>query len=92
MADLDTRHPGYGWDRNAGYGTAEHRAGLTRLGPCEHHRRSFAPIRAQLTACAPDPAEPGQRQGGCGVTLRPFAPESRFVSQMFVYVLNSYVL
>ena len=59
MADLVARHPGYGWDRNAGYGTAEHRAGLTRLGPCEHHRRSFAPIRALLTERAPDPAGPG---------------------------------
>ena len=31
MARLDTLHPGYG-QRNAGYGTAEHRAGLARLG------------------------------------------------------------
>ena len=50
MAGLATSFPGYGWERNAGYGTAEHRAGLARLGPCPHHRRSFAPIRALLTA------------------------------------------
>jgi ribonuclease HII len=50
MAALDAAHPGYGWARNAGYGTAEHRAGLARLGPCDHHRRSFAPIRALLAA------------------------------------------
>jgi ribonuclease HII len=50
MAALDAAHPGYGWAHNAGYGTAEHRAGLARLGPCEHHRTSFAPIRRLLDA------------------------------------------
>lgn len=44
MQDLATRYPGYGWERNAGYGTAEHMAALRRHGPCEHHRRSFAPV------------------------------------------------
>ena len=44
MARLARRHPGFGWERNAGYGTAEHRAALVRLGPTRHHRRSFAPI------------------------------------------------
>jgi ribonuclease HII len=46
MADLAARHPGYGWERNAGYGTAEHLAALDRLGPTPEHRRSFAPVRA----------------------------------------------
>lgn len=48
MADLATRHPGFGWDRNAGYGTAEHRAALDRLGPTPHHRRSFRPVAERL--------------------------------------------
>ena len=48
MAGLAHDHPGYGWERNAGYGTAEHRAGLAQLGPCVHHRRSFRPIRELL--------------------------------------------
>lgn len=48
MADLASTHPGYGWERNAGYGTAEHRRGLATLGVTEHHRRSFAPIRKLL--------------------------------------------
>ena len=48
MARLALHHPGYGWERNAGYGTAEHQAGLARLGPCVHHRRSFRPIRDLL--------------------------------------------
>ena len=46
MADLAARYPGYGWERNAGYGTAEHLAALDRLGPTPEHRRSFAPVRA----------------------------------------------
>ncbi|MEO1089214.1 MAG: ribonuclease HII [Pseudomonadota bacterium] len=48
MAGLARRHPGYGWQTNVGYGTAEHRAALARLGVTAHHRRSFAPVRAQL--------------------------------------------
>jgi ribonuclease HII len=47
MARLARRHPGYGWERNAGYGTAEHRQALARLGLTCHHRRGFAPC-AQL--------------------------------------------
>ena len=50
MARLAADHPAYGWERNAGYGTAEHRAALARLGPCVHHRRSFRPIRELLEA------------------------------------------
>ena len=44
MQALAQAHPGYGWERNAGYGTREHMAALTRLGPTPHHRRSFAPV------------------------------------------------
>ncbi len=47
MRRLALRHPGYGWTTNAGYGTPEHHDGLNRLGPCCHHRQTFAPI-AQL--------------------------------------------
>ena len=50
MARLAADYPGYGWERNAGYGTAEHQAALARLGPCAHHRRSFRPIRELLEA------------------------------------------
>lgn len=41
MRCLAARHPGYGWERNVGYGTAVHRAGLTKLGRSPHHRLSF---------------------------------------------------
>ncbi len=48
MTELASLHPGYGWERNAGYGTREHCAALLRLGPTPHHRRSFAPVRNVL--------------------------------------------
>lgn len=41
-------HPHYGWERNMGYGTAEHLAALKRFGPSPLHRRSFAPVAAVL--------------------------------------------
>lgn len=50
MAELAEDHPGYGWDRNAGYGTKQHQQALAEFGVTEHHRRSFKPIRAILEA------------------------------------------
>ena len=41
MAEMDGKYPGYGFARNAGYGTAEHIAALRNLGPTEIHRRTF---------------------------------------------------
>ena len=42
------RHPGYGFARNKGYGTAEHMEALQTLGPCPIHRYSFAPVRSAV--------------------------------------------
>jgi ribonuclease HII len=44
MAHLAIRYPHYGWEKNAGYGTAQHLAALRQHGATPHHRRSFAPI------------------------------------------------
>ena len=44
MKELHAAFPGYGWSNNKGYGTEEHLQALARLGPCIHHRRSFAPV------------------------------------------------
>lgn len=44
MKKLAVEHPGYGWERNAGYGTAEHLAALKHLGKTIWHRDSFAPV------------------------------------------------
>lgn len=41
------QYPQYGWERNKGYGTAEHLAALRKHGPTPLHRKSFAPV-AQL--------------------------------------------
>ena len=38
------QYPQYGWERNKGYGTAEHLAALRQYGPTPLHRRSFAPV------------------------------------------------
>jgi ribonuclease HII len=46
MARLHTEYPAYGWDKNAGYGTAAHLAGIARAGITPYHRRSFAPCMA----------------------------------------------
>ncbi|MGH2571123.1 MAG: ribonuclease HII [bacterium] len=50
MTRLARRHPVYGFERNMGYATPEHREALARSGPCGHHRLSFAPVREALTA------------------------------------------
>lgn len=38
------QYPEYGWERNKGYGTAEHMAALKKYGPTPLHRKSFAPV------------------------------------------------
>ena len=44
MLKLAEQFPGYGWEKNRGYGTGQHLAALQRLGPTPHHRMSFAPL------------------------------------------------
>ncbi len=41
MKEYDKKYPGYGFAQNAGYGTAEHRDAIKKLGPCPIHRLSF---------------------------------------------------
>ena len=48
MTSLAADMPDYGWDRNVGYGTPEHRDALARLGPSPQHRRSFDPVAAAM--------------------------------------------
>jgi ribonuclease HII len=67
LLELHQTFPHYGFDAHAGYGTPQHLAALREHGPCEHHRRSFAPVReahvlfggrvvAPVVAQAPDEA------------------------------------
>jgi len=44
MVDLAQQHPGYGWERNAGYPSKSHISALQDLGVTAHHRRSFKPV------------------------------------------------
>lgn len=46
MRLCDERWPEYGFARHKGYGTREHLRALQTYGPCDIHRRSFAPVRA----------------------------------------------
>ncbi len=50
MARLDEQYPGYGFARNKGYGTREHREALVRLGLSPAHRCSFEPAKSLLAA------------------------------------------
>jgi len=45
MAELDGKHPGYGFKSHAGYGVAAHRAAIDKLGVTPEHRLSFAPLQ-----------------------------------------------
>lgn len=45
MADMAFRHPGYGFEGNAGYGSSDHMAALAVQGPTPQHRMSFAPMK-----------------------------------------------
>ena len=53
MADLSLEYPGYGWEKNAGYGTKIHQSGLLNNGVTPHHRRSFKPIHNMLYSASP---------------------------------------
>ena len=67
MAMLAVRYPGYGWERNQGYATLEHRQAIRRLG--------LTPFPAELpgapadTCGRPDRLRPGDRRsrGGAGI-------------------------
>ncbi len=45
MAQIAAHYPAYGFEHNAGYGTADHLAALAAHGPCPFHRMSFAPLK-----------------------------------------------
>jgi ribonuclease HII len=57
LVEMDSVYSGYSLSRNKGYGTAAHRQAIERLGPCEIHRRSFAPISDYYSLFPPDGRE-----------------------------------
>jgi ribonuclease HII len=48
MKRLATRYPGYGWERNVGYGTKQHTQALQELGVTPYHRKTYAPVQQAL--------------------------------------------
>lgn len=41
MMEYAGKYPGYGWERNMGYPTKEHRAAIAKIGPTPIHRMTF---------------------------------------------------
>lgn len=45
MDSYGLKYPGYGFEKNAGYGTKEHLEGIKKIGITPIHRKTFAPIK-----------------------------------------------
>lgn len=48
MEKIHAQFPQYGWNRNKGYGTLEHRIGIEKNGLCMYHRKSFNIVPQQI--------------------------------------------
>lgn len=80
MRHLDTLYPGYNFSKHKGYGTREHLQNLKVLGPCQIHRKSFAPVRLAAAGMlmpeeAPESAEIMAGNDECSDTLSSAAPD-----------------
>ncbi len=49
MTDIAKKFPEFNFDKNAGYGTSKHIMAVKRFGICEQHRRSFEPVKSNLS-------------------------------------------
>lgn len=50
LIELESEFPGYHFAAHKGYATTQHLTALNRLGPCQIHRRSFAPVKERITS------------------------------------------
>jgi len=48
MDKINKEYPEYGWNRNKGYPTADHRAAIIKFGITPYHRKSFSLFNTQL--------------------------------------------
>ncbi len=48
MKDLSLKFPMYGWDKNAGYPTADHLHAIDKYGINEHYRKSYKPVKERM--------------------------------------------
>ena len=60
MHALHSEFPYYGWDRNAGYPTREHRAALAEHGPSPYHRLTFGGVREFVPQPGDDDPQPAR--------------------------------
>lgn len=49
MEKMDLKYPNYGFKHHKGYCTKDHLEALEKYGPCEIHRKSFAPVSKFFT-------------------------------------------
>ncbi|MEX0982421.1 MAG: ribonuclease HII [Bacteroidales bacterium] len=49
MREIDKQYPEYGWRKNMGYPTLQHREAIKNYGLSDHHRRSFRLKNEQLS-------------------------------------------
>lgn len=74
MAQQDAIYPGYDFKKHAGYGVAAHRAAIEKLGVCELHRLSFAPLqkyRSGAPESAPEIASGKRRKKSSFISRLP---------------------
>jgi ribonuclease HII len=48
ICEADKLYPEYGFSSHKGYGTKKHFEALKKFGPCEIHRKTFAPVKDML--------------------------------------------
>lgn len=48
MHELAAQFPMYGWEKNAGYPTAEHLTAIEKYGITEHHRKTYGPVKERI--------------------------------------------
>ncbi len=48
LEEMAQKYPGYGFEKNAGYGTKAHIEGLKQFGVTPEHRKSYAPVKEFL--------------------------------------------
>ena len=63
MVEQHHRFPGYAFHHNKGYATPQHLDALALLGPCDLHRRSFAPVREMLALSEAEACPERSRRG-----------------------------
>ena len=64
MSRIAGEYPDYGFESHFGYGTPFHKQCIERHGPCEIHRKTFAPVRDLVAPPLPFPAEPASDAPG----------------------------